>query len=144
MLCMYMMDQHKRWEEFLPLIEFTYNNNYQSTIKMTPFDFLYGRPCQTPLSWDRLEDRVLVGPKAIQEMENQMQTIRQRIKKAQDRQKSYVDVHCVDRSYEVGDQVFLQVKLHKSSIKFGKGDNSLLGSCDLSRLWRRRGPWPIN
>jgi hypothetical protein len=50
-----------------------------------------------------------------------MQTIRQRIKEAQDRQKSYADAHRVDRSYEVGDRVFLRVKPHKSSIKFGKG-----------------------
>jgi hypothetical protein len=48
MLCMYVMDQRKRWEEFFPLVEFAYNNSYQSTIKMAPFDFLYGRPCQTP------------------------------------------------------------------------------------------------
>jgi hypothetical protein len=46
-----------------------------------------------PLSWDRLEDRVLVGPEAIQEMEEQMKTIRKRIKEAQDRHKSYVDAH---------------------------------------------------
>jgi hypothetical protein len=69
MLRMYVMDQQKRWEEFIPLVEFAYNNSYQSTIKMAPFEFLYGRPCRTPLSWDRLEDRVLVGPEAIQEME---------------------------------------------------------------------------
>jgi hypothetical protein len=50
-----------------------------------------------------------------------MQTIRQRIKEVQDRHKSYVDAHRVDRSYEVGDRVFLRVKLHKSLIKFGKG-----------------------
>jgi hypothetical protein len=43
-----------------------------------------------PLSWDRLEDRVLVGPEVIQEMEEQMKSIRQRIKEVQDRQKSYV------------------------------------------------------
>ena len=121
MLCMYAMDQQKCWEEFLPLVEFAYNNSYQSTIKMGPFEFLYGRPCRTPLSWDRLEDRVLVGPEAVQEMEEQMQTIRQRIKEVQDRQKSYADAHRVDRSYEVGDRVFLRVKPHKSSIKFGKG-----------------------
>jgi hypothetical protein len=47
---------------------------------MPPFEFLYGRPCRTPLSWNRLEDRVLVGLEAIQEMEDQMQTIRQGIK----------------------------------------------------------------
>jgi hypothetical protein len=66
MLCMYVMDQQKCWEELLPLVEFAYNNNYQSVIKMEPFEFLYGRPCHMPLSWDRLEDRVLVGPKLIQ------------------------------------------------------------------------------
>jgi hypothetical protein len=78
---MYVMDQQKSWEEFLPLVEFAYKNSYQSTIKMTPFEFLYGRPCQTPLSWDWLEDKVLVGPKVIQEMEEKMKIIRQGIKK---------------------------------------------------------------
>jgi hypothetical protein len=70
---MYMMDQHKHWEEFLPVVEFVYTNKYQSTIKMARFEFLYRKLCQTPLSWDQLEDRTLVGPKAIQEMEEQMQ-----------------------------------------------------------------------
>ena len=56
-----------------------------------------------------------------QEMEYQMQTIIERIKEARDRQKIYADARRVDRSYEVCDQVFLRVKLHKSSIKFGKG-----------------------
>jgi hypothetical protein len=76
MLLMYVMDQQKHWEEFLPLVEFAYNNSYQSTIKMALFKLLYGRPYQMPLSWDRIEDRVLVGPEEIQEMEEQMQTIR--------------------------------------------------------------------
>ena len=80
----------------------------------------------------------------IQEMEDKMQTVRQRIKEVQDRQKSYVNAHRVDYSYEVGDRVFLWVKLHKSSIKLERELNSLLGSWDLSRLWRERGPWPID
>ena len=50
-----------------------------------------------------------------------MKTIRQRIKEAHDRHKSYAGADRVDRSYEFGDQVFLQVKPHKSLIKFGKG-----------------------
>jgi hypothetical protein len=73
------------------------------------------------LSWDQLEYSVLVGPEVIQEMEEQMQTIRQRIKEAQDRQKSYVDAHRVDRSYEVDDRGFLRVKPRESLINFGKG-----------------------
>jgi hypothetical protein len=88
---------------------------------MVPLEFLYGKPCQIPLSWDRLEDMVLLGPEETQEMEKKMQTIRQRIKEAHDRQKSYADVHRVDRSYEVGNRVFLWVKPHKSLINFGKG-----------------------
>jgi hypothetical protein len=71
---------------------------------MAPFEFLYGRPCRTPLSWDRLEDRVLVGLEVIQEMEEQMKMIKGRLKEAQDRQKSYVDAHRVDRNYKVGDK----------------------------------------
>ena len=118
---MYVMDQQEHWEEFLPLVEFAYNNSYQSTIKMAPFKFLYGRPCQTPLSWDWLEDSVLVGPEVIHEMEEKMQTIRQRIKEAQDQNKCYDDVYPVNCSYEVDDRVFLRVKLHKILIKFGKG-----------------------
>ena len=84
MLRMYVMDQQKNLEEFFPLAEFSYNNSYQSTIKMAPFEFLYERPCQTPLSWDRLEDKVLVGLEEIQEMEEKMQTIIQRIKETHD------------------------------------------------------------
>jgi hypothetical protein len=48
MLLMYVMDQQKHWEELFPLVEFTYNNNYQSTIKMVPLYFLYGKLCRTP------------------------------------------------------------------------------------------------
>jgi hypothetical protein len=101
---------------------------------MELFEFLYGQPCQMLLSWDQLEDRVLVGPEVIQEMEEHMQSIRQRIKESHDRHKIYADVHRVDHSYEVGDIFFLRVKLHKSSIKFGRGDKlspRFVGPCDV-------------
>ena len=39
------------WESFLPLIEFTYNNSFHSTIGMAPYEALYGRRCRTPLCW---------------------------------------------------------------------------------------------
>ena len=69
MLRMYVMDNQTQWEKHLPLVEFAYNNSYHSSIGMPPYEALYGRPCKTPLSWDRLEDRVTVGPELIQEME---------------------------------------------------------------------------
>lgn len=73
-------------------MEFSYNNSYQSSINMAPFEFLYDRPCKTPLSWNRLEDRVLISPKVVQEMEEKMTMIRGRLKEGQDQQKSYANI----------------------------------------------------
>jgi hypothetical protein len=75
-LRMYVMDNQTHWEKYLPLVEFTYNNNFHSSIGMPPYEALYGRPCIPPLSWERLEYRVTVGPELIQEMEEQVVQIR--------------------------------------------------------------------
>ena len=73
------------------------------------------------MSWERLEDRVIIGPELIQEMEEQFVQIRQRLKEAQDRKKSYANAHRVDRSYKVGDAVFVRIRPSESTIRFGKG-----------------------
>jgi hypothetical protein len=62
MLRMHVMHQPKKWEDFLPLVEFTYNNGYQESLKMSPFEVLYGRPCNTPVSWSNPVNRVTIGP----------------------------------------------------------------------------------
>ena len=67
MLRMYVMDNQTHWE-YLPLVGFAYNNSFHSSIGMPPYEALYGRPCRTLLSWERLEDRVIVGPELIEEM----------------------------------------------------------------------------
>jgi hypothetical protein len=64
---------------------------------------------------------VTVGPELIQDMEEQVIQIRKRLKEAHDTQKSYVDAHRIDRSYKVGDQVFIHIRPNKSTIQFGKG-----------------------
>ena len=69
MLHMYVMDRQVKWEDYLYLFEFAYNNRYNSSLGMSPFHALYARPCHTPLSWDCLEDRVLLGPEMLQDME---------------------------------------------------------------------------
>ena len=88
---------------------------------MPPYQALYGRPCRTPLSWDGLEDHVLVGPELLQEMEEKVVQIRKQLKEAQDRQKSYANAHIIDRSYEVRDRVFICIRSNKSTIRFGNG-----------------------
>jgi transposase InsO family protein len=55
MLRMYVMDNQPHWEKYLPLVEFAYNENFHSSIKMPPYEAMYGRPCKTLLSWERLE-----------------------------------------------------------------------------------------
>ena len=65
MLRMYVMDRQTHWEDYLYLVEFSYNNGYHSSIGMAPFQALYGHPCRTPLSWDSLEDHILLGPEML-------------------------------------------------------------------------------
>ena len=76
MLRMNVMDSQTNWEKYLPLVEFAYNNNFHSSIGMPPYEALYGRPCRTGLSWERLEDRVTVGSELIQEVKEQVIHIR--------------------------------------------------------------------
>ena len=61
MLRMYVMDNQTHWEKYPPLVEFAYNNSFHSCIGMPPYEDMYGMPCRTLLSWERLEDWVIVG-----------------------------------------------------------------------------------
>ena len=118
-----------KWEEFLYLVEFAYNNGYKVSLKMSPFQSLYGKRWNTPINLDHLVDRVIIGPELLIEMEEHMVKIKQNLKVAHDRQKSYADVHKIDRSYEVGDKVFLQVRPQKSLIKSRKGAKIITKIC---------------
>jgi hypothetical protein len=62
MLRMHVMHQPRKWEDYLPLIEFAYNNSYQASLKMCPFKVLYGRPCNTPVSWSNPVNMIYFGP----------------------------------------------------------------------------------
>jgi len=69
-----------RWEEDLPLVEFSYNNSYQSTIKIAPFEALYGRKCRNPLCWSDLDEALITGPEMIQETTETIRKIREHIR----------------------------------------------------------------
>jgi hypothetical protein len=80
MLRMYVMDKPSKWEDYLHLVEFAYNNGYQASLKMSPFEALYGRKCNTPVSWDNPVDKAVVGPDLLRETEEQMIKIKQNLK----------------------------------------------------------------
>jgi hypothetical protein len=116
---MYVMDKPSKWEDYLHLLEFAYNNGYQGSLNMSPFEEIYGRKCNTPESWDNPANRVVVGPEFLKEMEEHMLKIKQNLKDAQDRKKSYVDKNISHREFKVGDHVFLKLKANRNSLKFG-------------------------
>jgi transposase InsO family protein len=55
----------KSWDKCLSLAEFSYNNSYQASLKMAPFEALYGRRCRTPLNWSEAGERTLFGPDLV-------------------------------------------------------------------------------
>jgi hypothetical protein len=65
MLRMHVMHQPKKWEDYLPLVEFTYNNGYQESLKTSPFEVLYGRPCNTLVSWNNPVNKITIGPNML-------------------------------------------------------------------------------
>ena len=91
MLRMYVMDKPSKWEDYLHLVEFAYNNGYQDSLRMSPFEALYGRKCNTPVSWDNPTDRVVLGLEFLKDMEDQVVKIKQNLKAAQDRHKFYAN-----------------------------------------------------
>jgi hypothetical protein len=97
------------WDKSLPYVEFSYNNSYQASLKMSSFEALYDRKCRTPLYWDQTGERQFFGSKLIQEAEKQVRIIQENLKVAQTRQKSYVDNRRRPMEFEEGDHVYLKV-----------------------------------
>ena len=108
------------WDEHVALIEFAYNNQYHSNIGMAPYEALYGRKCRSPIYWDEEGERILEGPELVQELVDKIKIVKQNLKAAPDRQRSYADLHRREISYEVGDKVFLKVSPWKGVARFGK------------------------
>ncbi|GJU07345.1 putative reverse transcriptase domain-containing protein [Tanacetum coccineum] len=73
------------WDDHLPLVEFAYNNSYHTSIKMPPYEMLYGRRCRTPICWDEVGSRDLVSTDVVLATTEKIETIRERLKATQDR-----------------------------------------------------------
>ncbi|GJU76200.1 putative reverse transcriptase domain-containing protein [Tanacetum coccineum] len=114
------LDFGKGWDRHLPLVEFSYNNSYHTSIKAAPFEALYGRKCRSPICWAEVGDSQLTGPEIIHETTEKIVQIKSRIQAARDRQKSYADVRRKPLEFQVGDKVMLKVSPWKGVIRFGK------------------------
>ena len=75
---------------------------------MAPFEALYGRKCRTPVCWDEVGERRLVGPELVHITSEKVKVVRDDLKIARDRQKSYADNRRRDLQFEIGDRVFFK------------------------------------
>ncbi|XP_030494790.2 uncharacterized protein LOC115710569 [Cannabis sativa] len=80
------MDFKGSWSKYLPLIEFSYNNSYQITIGMAPYELLYGKKCRSPIHWDKMGERKYLGPKLVQKTNEAIDKIKARMFASQSRQ----------------------------------------------------------
>lgn len=108
------------WDRHLPLIEFSYNNSYHTSIKCAPFEALYGRKCRSPLCWAEIGDSQITGPEIIQETTDKIFKIKDRLIAARDRQKKYADKRRRPLEFSVGDMVLLKVSPWKGVVRFEK------------------------
>jgi hypothetical protein len=109
----------KNWDKCLALAEFSYNNSYQSNLKMAPFEALYGHRCRTPLSWSQTSKRKIFGHDLVTEAEEKVKIIQSNLKAAQSRQKSYADNRRKLLQFEVGHFVYLRVSPTRGVQQFG-------------------------
>ena len=114
------LDLKGNWDNYLPLVEFAYNNSFQARIWMSPFEGLYGRKCRSPICWDDVGERKLLGPELVQLTVEKVVLIKERLKITQSRHKSYAHNRRQDLEFEVGDHVFLKVSPMESMMRFGR------------------------
>nr|GEU95670.1 reverse transcriptase domain-containing protein [Tanacetum cinerariifolium] len=109
MLRAFVIDFRNGRVKHLPLVEFSYNNSYHASIKVAPFEALYGRKCRSPDCWAEVGEVQLTSPEIVQETTEKVILIKQRIQAARDRQKSYADSKRKPMEFQVGDRVMLKV-----------------------------------
>ncbi|GJY30729.1 putative reverse transcriptase domain-containing protein [Tanacetum coccineum] len=108
------------WDVHLPLVEFSYNNCYHSSIRCAPFEALYGKKCRSPVLWAKIGESSLIGPELVQETIDKVVLIKEKLKAARDRQKSYADNTRKPLEFEIGEQILLKVSRWKGVMRFGK------------------------
>ncbi|KAJ0802805.1 putative nucleotidyltransferase, Ribonuclease H [Helianthus annuus] len=107
------------WDEYLCLVEFAYNNSWQASIGMAPFELLYGRKCRAPICWDEVGEKIIEGPELVQITNEKVIIAREKLKEAQSRQKSYADQDRRPLEFKIGDHVFLKVSPWRGVRRFG-------------------------
>ncbi|GJX08439.1 putative reverse transcriptase domain-containing protein [Tanacetum coccineum] len=114
------LDFRGSWDVHLPLVEFSYKNSYNSSVRCAPFEALYGKKCRSPIMWPKVGKGQLIGPELVQETTDKISQIKDRLKAARDRQRSYADKRRKPLKFSVGDYVLLKMSPWKGVVCFEK------------------------
>jgi hypothetical protein len=128
------IEYHGSWDKNLSWAKFSYNNSYQESLTMAPFEALYGCRCRTPLNWIELGEKVILGPDIVDEAKAMVRHIQDNLKATKSCQERYANKRHRPLQFEVGDHVYMKVSPMKGVKRFGvKG----------KQLPRYIGPFPI-
>ncbi|GKB54639.1 putative reverse transcriptase domain-containing protein [Tanacetum coccineum] len=112
------MDFGGSWDTHLPLVEFSYNNGYHTSIKCAPFEALYGQKCRSPVIWTEVGESQLIGPEIVQEMKTNIIQIKERLKAARSLQKSYANRRRKPLEFKLPQELsYIHDMFHVSNLK---------------------------
>jgi hypothetical protein len=113
------LDHQGRWDQNLPWAEFSYNNSYQESLKMAPFEVLYKHRCCTPLNWIEPREKIIFGSDLVKEAEAAIHCIQDNLKAAKSCQETYANKRRRPLEFEVRNHVYLRVSPMKGVKRFG-------------------------
>jgi hypothetical protein len=114
----YVLEHQESLDQNLPWAEFSCNNSYQESLKMSPFEVLYGRRCHTPLNWIEPREKVIFRPDLVEEAKATIRSIQDNLKATKSRQETYANRRCRPLAFKVGNQVYLRVSTMRGVKRF--------------------------
>jgi hypothetical protein len=119
MLRAFVMGYLGSWDRNLPSAKFLYNNSYQESLKMAPFEVLYGRRCCTTLKWFEPGEKMIFGPNLVEEAKMAVSRIQDNLRAAKSCQESYAIKRSRPMEFAVRDNVYSKVSPMKGRKRFG-------------------------
>ncbi|GJU50862.1 putative reverse transcriptase domain-containing protein [Tanacetum coccineum] len=131
------LDFRGSWDVHHPLVKFSYNSSYHSSVRCDPFEALYGRKCRSPILWAEVGEGQLIGPELVQETTEKISQIKDRLKAARDRQKGYANKRRKPLEFSV--EVFVEEPVEILEREFKKLKRSRIAIVKV-RWNSKRGP----
>jgi hypothetical protein len=103
------LEHQGSWDQNLPWAKFSYNNSCQESLKMAPFEVLYGHRCRSPLNWIEPGEKVIFRPYLVEEAKATIRHIQENLKAAKSHQETYAKKRRRPLEFKVGDDVYLRV-----------------------------------